>query len=169
MISVETIAADELVVAHRDEVAEVWTGATRERIGDILPRHAARDGFRFLAARAPDGRLTGFAYGYRGQPGQWWHDLVAAAMDDAARARWLAPGHFELAELHVHPEFRRRGIGTRLHDELLAGLGSATAVLSTQVDNEPARALYAAKGWRIVVPELDFGTGVLYSVLARDL
>ena len=169
MISLEEIAPDDLVARHRDEVGGVWTDATRQRLEDILPRHAVRDGFRFLAARTLPGRLVGFAYGYRGEPGQWWHDLVAAAMDDELRRRWLSPGHFELAELHVHPEFRRRRIATRLHDELLAGIPSRTAVLSTQVHNEPARALYAGKGWEIVVPELDFGTGVLYSVFARAL
>ena len=169
MIRIEAIPRDELLARHRAEVAVVWTDATRERVGEILPRHAARDGFRFLAARSSAGALAGFAYGYIGAPGQWWHDIVAAAMSPAERDRWLAPGHFEFAELHVHPGFRRRGIGGRLHDELLEGLSSRTAVLSTQVDNEPALALYRGRGWRIVVDELDFGTGRLYKVLAREL
>ena len=168
-IRLERIPRDELLRRHRAEVAAVWTDATRERVGEILPRHAAREGFRFLAARADDGRLAGFAYGYVGAAGQWWHDIVAAAMSAADRERWLGPGHFEFAELHVDPAFRRRGIGGRLHDELLAGLSSRTAVLSTQVDNDPALALYRGRGWRVVVEELDFGTGRLYKVLARDL
>ena len=91
-------------------------------------------------------------------------------MDETQRARWLAPDHFEYVELHVRADQRRRGLGGRLHDELLARQSrSPTAVLSTQTDNEPALALYHGRGWRIVVPELDFGSGRLFSILARDL
>jgi ribosomal protein S18 acetylase RimI-like enzyme len=156
-------------LAARAEVAEVWTGVSSARLGEILERHAARDGFTFLALRE-DGRLVGFTYGYRGGPGEWWHDLVSAAMDDGQRARWLAPGHFEYVELHVRPDRQGQGHGGRLHDALLARqTGSPTAVLSTQVDNERALGLYRGRGWQIVVPELDFGSGRLFSILGRDL
>jgi ribosomal protein S18 acetylase RimI-like enzyme len=153
----------------RDELAPVWTGVTSERLRDILARHASRDGFTFLTARE-NGRLAGFTYGYRGGPGEWWHDIVHAAMNEAERARWLAPGHFEYVELHVRPEFQRRGVGGLLHDELLSRqTASRTAVLSTQVDNERALALYHGRGWQVVLPRLDFGSGRLFSILGRDL
>ena len=80
--------------------------------------------------------------------------------------RWLRPGHFELVELAVRPNLRGRGIGTRLHDAVLAGLG-APAVLSTQVDNHPALALYRNRGWETVVPEIDFPMG-RYCVMGRE-
>jgi ribosomal protein S18 acetylase RimI-like enzyme len=159
----------EEALAVRSELAEVWTGVSGERLGEILERHSARDGFTFLAARE-NGTLAGFTYGYRGGSGEWWHDLVWAAMDEEQRARWLAPGHFEYVELHVRPERQRQGIGGRLHDALLARQsGSPTAVLSTQVDNERALGLYQGRGWRVVVPRLDFGSGRLFSILGRDL
>ena len=142
---------------------------TAERLEEILPRHAGRDGFRFLTARAGDG-LVGLVYGYLGGPNQWWHDRVSAAMNDQQHRRWLAPGHFELVELHVHPDWRRRGLGGRLHDAVLDGLDSRTAVLSTQTDNDPALALYRGRGWQVVIPELRFEPrGSPYSILGLDL
>jgi ribosomal protein S18 acetylase RimI-like enzyme len=156
-------------VSLRREIPQVWIGSTEERLREILPRHAGRAGFRFLAAR--DARqLVGVAYGYLGAPGQWWHDIVSRAMTPEQRRRWIAPGHFEVVELHVHPDFRRRGIGGRLHDTLLDGLESRTAVLSTQADNRPALALYEGRGWEIVVPALRFAPAAEeYAILGRDL
>jgi ribosomal protein S18 acetylase RimI-like enzyme len=159
----------EEALASRRELAEVWTGVSSVRLGEILERHAARDGFTFLAAR-DNGTIEGFTYGYRGSSGEWWHDLVAKSMSDEQRARWLVPRHFEYVELHVRPERQGRGLGGRLHDELLARQpDSPTAVLSTQVDNERALRLYHGRGWEVVVPELDFGSGRLFSILGRRL
>jgi ribosomal protein S18 acetylase RimI-like enzyme len=78
-------------------------------------------------------------------------------MDERTQADWLAPGHFEFVELAVRPDLQRRGIGVRLHDALLEGIDAPTAVLSTEVDNEPALALYRGRGWQVVLPEIDFG------------
>jgi predicted GNAT superfamily acetyltransferase len=58
---------------------EVWPTATPERLDEIFPRHAARNGFRMITAHEGD-RLVGLAYGYVGGPGEWWHDRVSAAM-----------------------------------------------------------------------------------------
>src|SRR5919201_5003338 len=86
-------------LALRAEIAEIWPEASRDRLHEILPRHAARDGFRFRGAFDETGRLIGFVYGYRGASGQWWHDRVAAALGTEEAGRWLGPGHFELTEL----------------------------------------------------------------------
>jgi ribosomal protein S18 acetylase RimI-like enzyme len=158
------------VLSLADEIPSVWIGITSERLNEILPRHVRRDGFRFLAARAADGTLAGIVYGYLGGPGQWWHDLVSAAMTPAQRARWLAAGHFEFVELHVAPAFRRRGLGSRLHDEVLAGLDSPTAVLSTQCDNNAAIRLYERRGWQLVLEPIVFGPEYPpYRIMAKDL
>jgi ribosomal protein S18 acetylase RimI-like enzyme len=156
------------VLSLRRELAEIWPDASRARVDEILPRHVARDGFRFLGAFS-ERRLVGFVYGYRGLPGQWWHDRVATALGPDGEQRWLAPGHFEFTELHVRTEFRRRGVGGSLHDALLEGIDAPTAVLSTQTDNEPAIALYAARGWHVIVPYLDFGSGRPFLIMGCDL
>jgi ribosomal protein S18 acetylase RimI-like enzyme len=131
----------------------------------LLPRHTRRDGFRFLAAEE-DGRTIGFAYGYVGGEGERWHERVAGAMTEQQRLRWLAPGELEFIELSVHPSRRRRGIGGRLHDELLERARRPTAVLATEVDNEPAIAFYEDRGWETIIPEIRIGRP--YRVMGRD-
>ena len=164
------IAAADVLGSRRADVEalwlRVWPATTRERLDEILPRHARRNGFRWVGA-VDDGTVVGMAYGYLGGPGEWWHDRVAEAMTDEQRARWLAPGHFELVELMVDPEHRRRGIGRALYDELLRDYRGAV-VLSTQTDNEEALALYRSLGFVIIVPEIDLGGGDrMYCILGR--
>jgi ribosomal protein S18 acetylase RimI-like enzyme len=156
------------VLSLRRDVSDIWPDASRARIDEILPRHVERDGFRFLAAFA-DRRLVGFVYGYLGAAGQWWHDRVAVALGTAGTERWLGPGHFEFTELHVRSEHRRQGIGGSLHDALFERIDAPTAVLSTQTDNEPALALYLGRGWQVIVPYLDFGSGRPFLIMGRDL
>ena len=87
----------------------------------IMDRHAASPGFRGLTAHV-DGRLAGFTYGFHGENGQWWHDMVAAALATRSRAgiaaaeyaAYEAPGawlddSFEIAELHVLPALAGQG------------------------------------------------------------
>ena len=169
MADLERIEPAALVEKHLPEVHEVWAEATDERVGRTLPQHTEREGFRFVAVRDADGRMAGFAYGYRGAPGQWWHDVVAEGLGPEGTARWLTPGHFLFAELYVRADLRRRGIGSRLHDGLLAGLDSRTAVLSTEQDNEPAVALYVGRGWQVILDRFRFGSQGLYRVLGREL
>ena len=169
-VSVTRVSATGVLTDLVAEIPEVWVGITRERLREILPRHTRRHGFRFLAAREGDGMLAGITYGYLGGPGQWWHDLVSEAMSDEQREYWLAPGHFEFVELHVRPSCRRRGIGRRLHDMLLEGLDSRTAVLSTQVDNTAAIALYEGRGWRKILEPIVFGPDYPpYRIMGKEL
>jgi ribosomal protein S18 acetylase RimI-like enzyme len=167
------IGADELL-RRLPEVErlwlEVWPGTSRSRFDEVLPRHAARDGFRCTVADDESGRLVGLAYGYAGAPGEWWHDIVSKEMGPELAGRWLGPGHFELVELMVAPDRRGHGLGGSLHDTVLAGATETTAVLTTQVENIPALALYRQRGWRTVVPEVRFPPGdAAYCVLGLDV
>src|SRR4030088_244770 len=92
----------------------------------IMDRHAASPGFLGLTAHV-DGRLAGVTYGFHGENGQWWHDMVAAALATRSRAGGAAAGYagnyapgawlddsLEIAELHVMPPWQGRGIGRSL-------------------------------------------------------
>jgi len=136
-----------------DDVYAIYARALDGEVAPIdafretqLARHAPRDDFVFLGASEGDA-LVGIAYGYRGRYGQWWTDNVGAAMDDATRREWLDPPHFEVVELHVHPDRQRRGIGKALLDELLARQPHDRALLTMNPQSPKATAFYAREGW----------------------
>ena len=152
----------------------------------IMEQHARYRGFRALAvadgANGPDGRpgwpgrpgqIIAFSYGFSGGPGQWWHDVVAAALTattgPAVASAWLADS-LEIAEVHVHPDFHRRGIGRSLVLGLADGRRERTAVLSTQDANSPARRLYRGLGFTDLLTGYSFpGSPVPYAVMGAAL
>jgi ribosomal protein S18 acetylase RimI-like enzyme len=145
-----------------DQIVEVYRAAftpppyTRNdfdfsNFSNAFARHKDRPNFRCAVASTPagapsGGRIVGFAYGYTSSPGQWWHDLVEAALDPRAAREWL--GHtFELVELAVDPRAQHQGAGGRLHDLLLEGLPHRAAILSTMQVETVALKLYRKRGW----------------------
>ena len=144
---------DQIVDVYRDAFGAPGYDETPEdveRFRTGLPRHAARDGFRLALAPA-DGGLVGFAYGYTGQPGQWWTDRLLDRLPRDLTDVWVG-GHFEFVELAVRPAAQRGGIGRALHDALLDGLPHRRALLGTWPDDRPARQLYLRAGWRVLAP-----------------
>ena len=136
---------------------------------EIMRRHFGRRGYQgFVALNT--GRLVGFAYGYTGDPGQYWYDKVWAAMTPQQRAEWLEPEHFEFVELAVHPEWQGQGMGGRLHDLLLEGRSEPVALLTVRADNAPALHLYRNRGWEVVLDDFRFAPGSeQYLVMGKRL
>jgi ribosomal protein S18 acetylase RimI-like enzyme len=157
----------------------------------IMERHAGYRGFRALAVTAdafgrsgeprqrrlrPGGRpgeIIGFAYAFRGADGQWWHDIVATAVTaksgGAVATAWLADS-LEIAEVHVHPDFHRRGIGRSLVLGLADRRPESTAVLSTRDADSPARRLYRSLGFADLLTGYRFpGAAVPYAVMGAAL
>lgn len=118
--------------------------------------HARRRGFRLLAATEHPERVVGMAYGYHGEPGQWWHDTVVKRVTPEVAADWFGDS-YELVELAVHPDFQCRGIGTALVEDLLRGRPERTCVLSTRTDSEAHR-LYSRLGFEHII-EMTFTAG----------
>lgn len=148
----------------------------------IMDRHAASPGFRGLTAHV-DGRLAGFTYGFHGESGQWWHDMVAAALATRSGARisaaeyaandtpraWLDDS-FEIAELHVMPPWQGKGIGRSLLLSLAAGRPERTAVLSTADAPTRARRLYHGLGFTDLLTDFRFsGSEPPYAVMGALL
>jgi len=161
----------------------------------IMERHVTFDGFRALAVTAdavgspggpgprgpgpggPEprggGQIIAFSYGFCGADGQWWHDVVTTALTArsgrALTDAWLADS-LEIAEVHVHPDFHRRGIGRSMVLGLAQGRGERTAVLSTQDADSPARRLYRGLGFADLLTGYCFpGTPVPYAVMGAAL
>lgn len=132
-------------------------GAWREAVWD---RHRVRDGFRL--ARASEGeQLVGFAYGYTGQPGQWWTDQAASALEPSVAQAWLG-GHFELVSLGVVPSARGAGVGRALMRAITDGLPHERLLLMTTADPaDPARRLYESEGWRVIGPGIGERTVIM--------
>lgn len=89
-------------------------------------------------------QIVGFAMGTASNRGQWWHNKVAKniginhpALDNA----WV------LVELAVLAEYRHQTIATVLHEHILNKQPYANVLLSTQVDNIPARRFYEKHAW----------------------
>jgi ribosomal protein S18 acetylase RimI-like enzyme len=109
-------------------------------------RHVANPGFACRAAVLPTGRLVGFGYGYTTTAGQWWHDLVRAALTPDLAAQWLADA-FELSELHMMPDFQGHGLGRRLLLALADSLPHSAMLLSTPDADTRAFRLYRDLGF----------------------
>lgn len=162
--------------AELDELVAVYAAAMRPEAAQlpgrlsIMERHAGYPAFKGIAATSGDSpQVIGFAYGFRGEVGQWWHDVVRsgiiAAGGQSAATAWLADP-VEIAEVHVRPECQHRGIGQRLLLTLSGGRAERTAVLSTQDDNSPARRLYHGMGFTDLLTGFSFpGGGPPYAVM----
>ena len=166
----------------------------------IMERHAGYAAFRAIAAiarsagRAPadgdpaesghaDGDLTvskpvtgdlvGFAYGFHGGRGQWWHDLVsrttASILGSRAADDWFGDS-LEIAEVHVLPSYQGRGTGLAMMLRLTAGRPERAAVLSTMDANTRARRLYRGLGFTDLLTSFIFpGTELPYAIMGAPL
>ena len=148
----------------------------------IMDRHAASPGFRGLTAQV-NGQLAGFTYGFHGESGQWWHDMVAAALATrsgtgvtaAEYAEVEAPGawlddSFEIAELHMLPSWQGQGLGRSLLLSLTSGRPERTAVLSTADAPTKARRLYRGVGFTDLLTDFRFsGSEPPYAVMGALL
>jgi GNAT superfamily N-acetyltransferase len=186
-------------LAELDTLVEVYAAAMRpprEQVPGrraIMERHTQFPSFRAVAVTAPDGPagmpgtgdgpgplpgsgrlpIIAFSYGFHGADGQWWHDLVRSALTrmggyDLAQT-WLGDS-FEVAEVHVHPDYQGRGIGRRMVPALLHPRLERTALLSTQDADTRARRLYRGLGFDDLLTGYRFpGTDPPYAVMGAVL
>ncbi len=132
------------------------------RVRRLFARHLAAPGFRLIAARAGDA-IVGFAYGFPRTPGEAWTEEVAASLSPELRRRWLE-GAFGFVEFAVDPRYQGLGVGSTLHDRLLATAREPRAVLTVHA-HAPAARFYARRGWR----RLGWLKGAPYWILGKEL
>ncbi len=156
----------------------------------IMERHAGYAAFRAIAAIARPaagaagdgaaggggpiaGQVVGFAYGFHGGGGQWWHDLVsrttAIILGSRAADDWFGDS-LEIAEVHVLPGHQGRGTGLAMMLRLTAGRPERAAVLSTMDANTHARRLYRGLGFTDLLTGFTFpGTELPYAIMGAPL
>ena len=133
-----------------DELVALWpdipgTPLRRDHPAPPGPRRASDSSRK----RTQDGLLAGIAYGYLGAPGQWWHDIVAGAMTDEQRRRWLRPGPLRGRRAGSAPRPARAGASAaRLHDALLGGPQTIRHCSRPRSDNDPRSPSTAAAAGR---------------------
>jgi ribosomal protein S18 acetylase RimI-like enzyme len=118
-------------------------------------------------------RLVGFAYGFHGSGGQWWHDVVRRAATSVLGTRaaddWFGDS-LEIAEVHVLPGYQGRGTGLAMMLRLTAGRPERSAVLSTMDANTRARRLYHGLGFTDLLTGFEFpGTDLPYAIMGAPL
>ncbi|MGH3517855.1 MAG: GNAT family N-acetyltransferase [Haloechinothrix sp.] len=150
---------------------------TAEQRAPMWLAHMLRDGWRNTAAIDAAGALIGLAYGYRGRPGQWWHEQVRRGLTEQGPALRSQPHHnewlddyFELTELHVRPESQGSGIGEDLLRMLLADVPQGRVLLSTPEGKTRAWRLYRRLGFDDVLRDYHFaGDPRPFAILGRAL
>ncbi|MGB7798395.1 MAG: N-acetyltransferase [Pseudonocardiaceae bacterium] len=145
-------------------------GTARHR-SPMWREHMLRSGWLCMAAFDADA-LVGIGYGYRGAPGQWWHDEVHRGLTqiDRRSAQDELADYFELTELHVHPDVQGRGIGKALLTELLSRVDAPRALLSTPEGPTRAWRLYRRLGFTDLLRHYHFtGDSREFAVLVRTL
>ena len=172
------LGAARFVVAV-DTMLAVYTAAMKPAASQlagrraIMARHATNPGFRALAVLDADGQPVAFTYGFHGEPGQWWHDVVnfalSASVGAAEAQHWLTDS-FEVAELHVAPAYQHQGLGRSLLYRLTADLEEPCALLSTHDSESPARHLYRSAGFVDLLTTFRFSGGdPPYAVMGAEL
>ncbi|MFF3664693.1 GNAT family N-acetyltransferase [Microtetraspora malaysiensis] len=176
MIELRRIGPDEFVEVL-DTVLTIYMAAMRPppdqlsgRLG-IMRNHATYPDFICVLAENPE--IIGFAYGFHGMAGQWWHDIVARSLADqsggAATEEWFGDA-LEIAEIHVLPGHQGKGVGRRLIHTICEGRPERTAVLSTHDAPTVARRLYRNIGFVDLMTEFAFpGSRESYAIAGTRL
>ena len=136
--------------------------------GVLWEEHSLRAGFACVVAIGADDRVRGLAYGYRGQPGQWWFSEVKRGLGSEA-AEQLSD-FFELTELHIRPDCQGHGLGEALLRTLARDRPERRMLLSTPEGENRAWRLYRRLGFTDVLRNYRFsGDPRAFGILGRDL
>lgn len=122
--------------------------------------------------------LVGIIYGHEGDPLSWWSEAICTGLVTHGgltrrAAELVMTNYFELAELHVAPEYQGRGIGSSLVEALLSDRTSDRVILTTPESPAdtpaPAVLFYQALGFQKVLDNFYFqGDQRPFSVMVKE-
>ena len=97
--------------------------------------------------------------------------FVVKRMPDSGHLHAAECDSFEVAELHVAPDYQGRGVGADLLLRLTSGRPERTALLSTRDADTPARRLYRGTGFTDLLTAFRFfpGGDPPYAVMGAEL
>lgn len=131
------------------------------------PNRVAAPGFRVAVARDGE-RVVGFTFGHElVEETAWWEGALSPL--DVDTVEW--PGRtFAVLELAVLASHRRRGVASALHRRLLDGVKveRVTLLVRPEPGAAPARAAYAAWGYRKVGQIRPYADAPVYDVMVLD-
>ncbi len=165
--------------ARLDAAIDIYTAAMNPPADQLAGRkaimrnHTTYPDFACVFAERADDLLVGFAYGFHGMSGQWWHDVIRRSIGERAgdpvAQGWLGDA-LEIAEVHVHPGYQGKGTGRAMLHALAEGRRERTAVLSTHDQPTAARHLYHTLGFVDLLTEYVFPGGYeRYAIVGAPL
>ncbi|MEV7046628.1 GNAT family N-acetyltransferase [Amycolatopsis sp. NPDC051061] len=164
-------AAKALTALYRDVYAEPpynWGDEHAALFAKRFEQQRQAPGFDLVVAQA-SGELVGFTFGVTLLPDTpWWQNLTTEVAGELTTE--YTDRTFALVELIVAREWRQRGVGKQLHDELLAGRHEERATLTVLPAAEPAQHAYVAWGWRRVAQKRNPLPGSpVFDVMVKEL
>ncbi|CAM5585493.1 hypothetical protein KAURM247S_00992 [Kitasatospora aureofaciens] len=150
-----------LIAVHADAYADALDDEFNQRFPWFVNHWTSMDGFSSVVAYDDD-EPAGFAYGAPLAAGrEWWRDHLDPAPEPSAT--------FAVSELMVRPKWRKTGLATRLHDELVSGRAEDLAVLLVDTEHPKVQALYESWRYKKVGDRQPFADSPVYAVMVRPL
>ncbi len=93
--------------------------------------------------------VVGFAFGYASEAVEYIRKIVINDLGEEDAQDWLSSTFF-IAEIALDEPFRGKGIGSKLHDQLLKEVTHRYVVTCTRPGASPADHLFQNRGWQIL-------------------
>ncbi len=166
-ITIQALTAQSSYLAGAMHVYRDYTNFSADYTRQFFDEFLALEDFLGLVAvDTEQERVVGMSFGVAARPQDWWTRTVArrvGAAHPALQEAWI------LTQLNVLREWRGRGIGGRLHDEIIQKQPYPRLLLSTQVHNHAAQRFYQQHDWTYLHSGFAFFKGdIAYAIMRRD-